>query len=139
MSALALAGNMPEILALEKVLLTLEQVECPVSHYHIDGVYVRSMFIPAGTVLTGAIHNKENVSILAQGTIRVTNGTESKVITAPYIMVDQAGIKRLGVAETDVTFINVLRTDLTDINELEQELVSQNFEDYEQQLLLGAM
>ena len=137
MSSLALAGNMPEILALEKVLLTLEQVECPVSHYHIDGVYVRSMFIPAGTVLTGAIHNKENVSILAQGTIRVTNGTESKVITAPYVMVDQAGIKRLGVAETDVTFINVWRTDLTDIESLEKELRSESFEEYELKLLTG--
>jgi hypothetical protein len=134
---LALAGNMPEILALEKVLLTLEQVECPVSHYHIDGVYVRSMFIPAGTVLTGAIHNKENVSILAQGIIRVTNGTESKVISAPYIMVDQAGIKRLGVAETDVTFINVWRTDLTDIESLEKELRSESFEEYELKLLTG--
>ena len=137
MSALALVGNMPEILALEKVLLTLEQVECPVSHYHIEGVYVRSMFIPAGTVLTGAIHNKENVSILAQGTIRVTNGTESKVITAPYIMVDQPGIKRLGVAETDVTFINVWRTDLTDIESLEKELRSESFEEYELKLLTG--
>ena len=128
---------MPDILALEKVLLTLEQVECPVSHYHIDGVYVRSMFIPAGTVLTGAIHNKENVSILAQGTIRVTNGSDSKVITAPYIMVDHAGIKRLGVAETDVTFINVWRTDLTNIDELEKELRSESFDEYELKLLTG--
>ena len=137
MSNLALQGNMPEILALEKVLLTLEQVDCPVTHYHIEGVYVRYMFIPAGTVLTGAIHNKENISILAQGSIRVTNGTESVLITAPHIMVDQPGIKRLGVSETDVTFINVLRTDLTDIDELEKELVSQSFEEYDQQLLLG--
>lgn len=137
MSNLALQGNMPKILALEKVLLTLEQVDCPVTHYHIEGVYVRSMFIPAGTVLTGAIHNKENISILAQGSIRVTNGTESVLITAPHIMVDKPGIKRLGVSETDVTFINVLRTDLTDIDELEKELVSQSFEEYDQQLLLG--
>jgi hypothetical protein len=137
MSNLALQGNMPEILALEKVLLTLEQVDCPVTHYHIEGVYVRSMFIPAGTVLTGAIHNKENISILAQGSIRVTNGTESVLISAPHIMVDKPGIKRLGVSETDVTFINVLRTDLTDIDELEKELVSQSFEEYDQQLLLG--
>lgn len=137
-SLLALQGNMPEILALEKIILTLEQVECPISHYQIEGVYCRSMFIPAGTVITGAIHNKENISILAQGTIRVTNGTDSKLISAPYIMVDQPGIKRLGVSETDVTFINVIRTDLTDIDELEKELVSQSFDDYDQQLLLGA-
>ena len=138
MSSLALQGNMPEILALEKIILTLEQVKCPISHYQIEGVYCRSMFIPAGTVITGAIHNKENISILAQGTIRITNGTESKLISAPYIMVDQPGIKRLGVSETDVTFINVWRTDTTDLDEIEKEIRSDTFEEYEQKLL-GAL
>jgi hypothetical protein len=138
MSSLALQGNMPEILALEKIILTLEQVECPISHYQIEGVYCRSMFIPAGTVITGAIHNKENISILAQGTIRITNGTESKLISAPYIMVDQPGIKRLGVSETDVTFINVWRTDTTDLDEIEKEIRSDTFEEYEQKLLGAA-
>lgn len=138
MSSLALQGNMPEILALEKIILTLEQVECPISHYQIEGVYCRSMFIPAGTVITGAIHNKENISILAQGTIRITNGTESKLISAPYIMVDQPGIKRLGVSETDVTFINIWRSDTTDLDEIEKEIRSDTFEEYEQKLL-GAL
>ena len=135
MSSLALQGNMPEILALEKIILTLEQVECPISHYQIEGVYCRSMFIPAGTVITGAIHNKENISILAQGTIRITNGTESKLISAPYIMVDQPGIKRLGASETDVTFINIWRTNTTDLDEIEKEIRSETFEEYEQKLL----
>ena len=138
MSSLALQGNMPEILALEKIILTLEQVKCPISHYQIEGVYCRSMFIPAGTVITGAIHNKENISILAQGTIRITNGTESKLISAPYIMVDQPGIKRLGVSETDVTFINIWRTDTTDLDEIEKEIRSDTFEEYEQKLLGAA-
>ena len=129
---------MPEILALEKIILTLEQVECPISHYQIEGVYCRSMFIPAGTVITGAIHNKENISILAQGTIRITNGTDSKLISAPYIMVDQPGIKRLGVSETDVTFINIWRTDTTDLDEIEKEIRSDTFEEYEQKLLGAA-
>ena len=137
-SLLSLQGNMPEILALEKIILTLEQVECPISHYQIEGVYCRSMFIPAGTVITGAIHNKENISILAQGTIRVTNGTDSKLISAPCIMVDLPGIKRLGVSETDVTFINIWRTDTTDLDEIEKEIRSDTFEEYEQKLLGAA-
>jgi hypothetical protein len=95
------------------------------------------MFIPAGTMLTGAIHNFENIAILAQGTIRITNGSESYVLTAPHILVDKPGVKRLGYAETDVTFITVHRTDNVEIDDLEKELVSKTFEEYEQQLLLG--
>jgi len=130
-------GNMPEILRIEQELLKLPQAECPVTHYHIDGVYARSMFIPAGTLLTGKIHNFENIAILAKGRLRITNGTDSYIISEGHIMVDPPGIKRLGYAETDVVFITVHRTDNTEIDAIEDELVSDTFEEYEQQLLLG--
>lgn len=137
MSNLAQLGNMPEILRIEQGILSMPQVDCPVQHYQIEGVYARSMFIPAGTILTGKIHNFENIAILASGTIRITNGTESYILSAPHIMVDKPGVKRLGYAETDVTFITVHRTDNTEITAIEDELVSATFEEYEQQLLLG--
>lgn len=137
MSNLAELGTMPEILCIEKEILNLPQLTLPVEHYQIEGVYARSLFLPAGTILTGKIHNFENIAILAQGTIRVTNGTDSYVLTAPHIMVDKPGVKRLGYAETDVTFITVHRTDNTEIEAIEKELVSDTFEEYEQQRLLG--
>ena len=137
MSNLAELGTMPDILRIEKEILQMPQVTCPVEHYQIDGVYVRSMFIPAGTILTGKIHNFENIAILAQGTIRVSNGTDAYVLTAPHIMVDKPGVKRIGYAETDVTFITVHKTANTEIDDIEKELVSDTFEEYEQQLLLG--
>lgn len=107
----------------------------PVEHYQIEGVYARSLFIPAGMVLVGAIHNKEHISILSQGTLRVFDGDVFKEITAPYTCVDKAGVKRLGYALTDCTFINVLRTDKTDIADIEHEAVSQTFEEFEQRKL----
>jgi hypothetical protein len=137
MSALAELGTMPDILRIEEQILKLPQTVLPIEHYHIDGVYARSMFIPAGTLLTGKIHNFESIAILAKGTIRITNGTESYVISEGHIMVDQPGVKRLGYAETDVIFITVHRTDNTEIEAIEDELVSATFEEYEQQLLLG--
>ena len=137
MSNLAELGTMPDILRIEKEILQMPQVTCPVEHYQIDGVYVRSMFIPAGTILTGKIHNFESIAILAKGRIRITNGTDSYIISEGHIMVDKPGVKRLGYAETDVIFITVHRTDNTEIDDIEKELVSATFEEYEQQLLLG--
>ena len=137
MSNLAELGTMPEILRIEQELLQMPQVELPIEHYQIDGVYARSMFIPAGTILTGKIHNFESIAILAKGRIRITNGTESYIISEGHIMVDKPGVKRLGYAETDVVFITVHRTDNTEIETIEKELVSATFEEYEQQLLLG--
>ena len=137
MSNLAELGTMPDILRIEQEIGAMPQVTCPVEHYQVDGVYVRSMFIPAGTILTGKIHNFENIAILAQGTIRVSNGTDAYVLTAPHIMVDKPGVKRIGYAETDVTFITVHKTVNTEIEAIEKELVSATFEEYQQQLLLG--
>ena len=138
MSNLAELGTMPEILRIEQEILKMPQVELPIEHYQIDGVYARSMFIPAGTILTGKIHNFESIAILAKGRIRITNGTESYIISEGHIMVDKPGVKRLGYAETDVIFITVHRTDNTEIEAIEKELVSATFEEYQQQLLLGA-
>jgi hypothetical protein len=138
MSNLAELGTMPEILRIEQELLQMPQVELPIEHYQIDGVYARSMFIPAGTILTGKIHNFESIAILAKGRIRITNGTESYIISEGHIMVDKPGVKRLGYAETDVIFITVHRTDNIEIEAIEKELVSATFEEYQQQLLLGA-
>lgn len=137
MSNLAELGTMPEILRIEQEILKMPQVELPVEHYQIDGVYARSMFIPAGTILTGKIHNFESIAILAKGRIRITNGTESYIISEGHIMVDKPGVKRLGYAETDVVFITVHRTDNIEIEAIEKELVSATFEEYQQQLLLG--
>ena len=139
MSNLAELGTMPEILRIEKEILAMPQITLPVEHYQVDGVYVRSLFLPAGTLLTGKIHNFENIAILAQGTIRVSNGTDAYVLTAPHIMVDKPGVKRIGYAETDVTFITVHKTANTEIDDIEKELVSATFEEYEQQLLLGEL
>jgi len=130
-SDLATLGNMPKILELEALMKAMPQVESPAQHYHLSGVYCRSLFIPKGCLLTGKIHNHESIGILAQGTLRITNGETSTVVTAPYITVDKPGIKRLGYAETDCTFITVHRTDLDSIDAIEEALVSDSFEDYE--------
>lgn len=125
------------ILAIEDIIKQLEvengQVECPISEYRIDGVYARSMFIPANTILTGKIHTTESISILAQGTIKISNGSESYQITAPHILVDKPGIKRLGVTLSDVTFITIHKYSGT---APEKDLVVDTFEEYEEQLLL---
>ena len=132
-----MANNlMPEIMALEKLILDAPQVEMPVAHYQIGGVYARALFIPQGVVLTGKIHNTESIGILAQGILRICNGESYSEITAPHICIDKAGIKRIGYAVTDCTFITVHRTDLTEIADIEEELTSMTFEEFEQKTKL---
>ena len=136
MNNLAEQGNTPAILAIEQAMLASFDQEAlkaqtDTQHYQIKGVYARTMFIPAGMLVTGKIHNFESIGILAQGTMRITNGETSVLVSAPYISVDKPGIKRLGYAETDCTFISVHRTDAEEITDIEDELVSDTFEEFE--------
>ncbi len=139
MSDLATLGNMPKILELEEIMRGMPQLDSEAKHYHLEGVYCRSLFMPAGSLATGKIHNRESIGILAQGTLRITNGDTSVVVTAPYITVDKPGVKRLAYAETDCTFITVHRSDKKTLDDLEDELVSKSFEEYEHktQQLIG--
>jgi hypothetical protein len=138
-SDLATLGNMPKILELEEIMRGMPQLDSEAKHYHLEGVYCRSLFMPAGSLATGKIHNRESIGILAQGTLRITNGDTSVVVTAPYITVDKPGVKRLAYAETDCTFITVHRSDKKTLDDLEDELVSKSFEEYEHktQQLIG--
>lgn len=136
MSDLATQGNMPEILALESwIKANTNQEEqlanAETNHYQIKGVYVRELKLKAGTVLTGKIHNFESIGILSQGRMRILTSGGAFIVEAPYVTVDQPGIKRLGVCETDCTFVTVHRTDAEEIADIEDELVSDTFEEYE--------
>lgn len=119
------------VLRLEQHLNQLEQVDLPLRHFFIKGCYVREMFIPAGTVLTGKIHKHEHVFILVSGELSVFSEFGQDRIQAPYITVSPAGIKRAGYAHTDCLCLNVLRTDETEVAEAERDLVVDTYEEYQ--------
>lgn len=39
----------------------------PVKHEFCDGLYARTMSVPGGTVITGAVHKSENFLVVRQG------------------------------------------------------------------------
>jgi hypothetical protein len=107
-------------------LMTLEnQIEFPVEHTLIDGVYTRTLFIPKGSFLVGKIHLKECVNIVAKGDISILTETGMGRIQAGHIAVSKPGIQKLGYAHEDTVFVNVFRTDETDINKIEAEIASE--------------
>ena len=133
---------MPDILALESWIKANTNQEEEIAttqtnHYHIKGVYVRELRLKAGTVLTGKIHNFESIGILSQGRMRILTSNGARIVEAPFIAVDKPGIKRLGVCETDCTFVTVHRTDAVEIKDIEDELVSDTFDEFEVKRLGG--
>jgi quercetin dioxygenase-like cupin family protein len=95
------AKHLP-IYRLEARILELPQVEMPVEHDHCSGLYARTMHIPAGTVLTGAVHREDCFFVVRKGTLAVTTDAGVTKAHAGDMLLSRAGTKRAGVAITDV-------------------------------------
>ncbi len=120
----------------EDFLKTLPQVELKVFHHFAPGVYARELHIPAGVVLTGAIHKTEHLFILSAGAIeQISEHTGLERIKAPFTCISKPGVKRMGVALTDVVVTTIHATSETNIEILEDNLVCKSYADYEQYLI----
>lgn len=95
------ASHVP-IYRLEAELLKLPQVDMPVEHAFIPGLYARTMHIPAGTGLTGAVHREACFFVVRSGVLVVTTDEEPVELRAGQMLESKAGTKRAGVAITDV-------------------------------------
>ena len=91
------------IYRIEQYLLSLPQVEIPVDHQFVNGLYARSVTIPAGVILTGAVHKDECFFLVRTGRILITTDGEPIEANAGFMAASKAGSKRLGLALEDTT------------------------------------
>lgn len=98
------------------------QVHCPVWNHFAPGLYARQMFIPKGTVLTGAVHKTEHLCIVS-GVINVTTDEEViRIEGAQRIFVSKPGSRRAGFSIEDTWWTTVHATTETDLEKLVLEL-----------------
>ena len=104
--ALSILSKNEKIDRLEKELMNMPQVNCPIRHYFSPGVYAREITIPAGAVVTGAIHKTENLVLISMGRLRVLTNDGSKEYKAGDMLTCHAGIKNAVVALEDSRWTN---------------------------------
>ncbi|GFO60951.1 hypothetical protein GMST_32760 [Geomonas silvestris] len=120
-----------QVLALEKALVAMPQVEITPVHYFAEGLYAREILIPAGTCLTGKIHLAEHVNIISKGRISVLTEDGVKTISAPATLVSKPGIKRAGYAHEDTVWTTIHACEAETVEEAEVALVVGTFEQFE--------
>lgn len=112
-----------QIGCLEALLKTLPQVELRVEHHFAPGMYIRTLWIPKDVRLVGEAHTKDHIFTLTQGELLVVTEEGRQRIKAPYQAVCRAGIKRVGLALSDVICSNIHLTDLTDLVAIKAECI----------------
>ena len=98
-------------------------------HFFAPGIYLRTLFIPKGDVLVGAIHKHEALNIVLKGTISVVNSHGERIVAkAPFIFKAKNG-QKAGYAITDVWYASVHPNvdNVTDIKQLEDEHIAPSY------------
>ena len=126
-------GIRHKLYELQAAMDGLPDVECPLQHTFAPGVYVRTIFIPAGSVVVGKIHKHSHANVLSQGHVTVlTEGGGLQELHGPLTMVSEPGTKRAVYAHTDTVWTTIHPTDKTKLSDIEEETIAKNYEDYEQ-------
>ena len=109
-----------------------DNANCPLKHSFVDGIYVREIFMPAGTVCVGKIHRHAHPNFLMKG--RVTVVTEEggmSELKAPLSMISPAGTQRAVYVHEDATWFTIHNNpdNLTDLEELEELIIAKSFDE----------
>jgi hypothetical protein len=104
----------------EHKLLQLPQVSCPVHHKFSPGLYIRELFMPAGTLAIGHEQNFAQFNVMLKGRVLMLNadGT-TKELVAPLTFTGQQG-RKIGYVLEDMVWQNIYPTNETDVETLEK-------------------
>ena len=117
------AAYRAKLLEIQDQCATEEQVELPLLHDFAPGLYLRRIFMPAGTFVIGRTHKTEHFNIVLSGSARVMADGVIMTIKAPHVFKSSAGVKKALYILEDMVWLTTHPTDLTEPDELEKALV----------------
>lgn len=125
-----------KILALEKSLGSQPGAEFgdmfPLEHFFADGMCVRQIVLPKGSLVVGKIHKHSHPNFILSGDVTVVTEEGCQRIKGPCGMISAAGTKRVVYAHEDTTWAVVHATHETDIAKIEDEVIAKSYEEYDQ-------
>lgn len=121
MTAIATAERDKSMATLKTHLLKLPQLMIETKHLIHGGMYARTIFIPAGTVLTGAKTNLKNICTVS-GDISVSTDAGVVRLTGYHVIPANAGYSRAGFAHADTYWTTVFMTTNDDLDAIENEI-----------------
>ena len=118
-------NNLAKIFTLQDIIKdNAPAVPMPVSHHFAPHVYVRQIFMPAGTLVIGKMHRTEHFNIITAGIVRLLNDDDSiSEVTAGDIFTSKPGVKKVLYIVEDTKWVTVHPTESTDMQVLEKELI----------------
>lgn len=126
-------GTRDEVIdVVENIIANQPQIECPVTHRFTPNMYIREVFVPAGTILTSEIHKEEHPHVLSLGKITMWDGEGGEVtVSAPYCGITKANARRVVLVHENCIFTTFHVTQATNVEDAEKDI----FVEYENVLM----
>lgn len=115
-----------KVCALEARMVALPQVEISTHHVLHGGMYARTIMLPAGCMLAGALI-KVPTTLTINGDCHVFLGEEIVQLTGYNVIPASAGRKQAFVANSDTVITMTCATNATTIEQVEEQIT----DDYE--------
>lgn len=112
------SNNHIQINEVEKELLALDQVDCPVLHHFGPGIYMREVILLAGSLVIGHHQKQDHLNIMLSGKVAIIEDDAVKVLVAPMIFTGKPG-RKIGYIIETCAWLNVYSTDETNVDKLE--------------------
>ena len=109
----------------EEYITQFEPADCPLEHSLPDGMYVRKITMPAGSIIVSRIHKFDNPFFITKGKLSVVSENEGIVeYTAPFMGITKPNTRRILFVheETDWTTVHLNPENIRDIPEIENRL-----------------
>ncbi len=115
--------------ALEQKMMAMPAADCPLQHVFTNGLYGRTIFMPAGSVITSKIHKTQHQFVCSMGHCLVwIDNVGWQDIKAPHVGVTQPGTRRVLLVLEDTIWTTFHPTDETDVDVIESQIIEPHSE-----------
>jgi hypothetical protein len=121
MSAAALA----KVTALQNIVAQAPQIDMPTQHVFHAGMYARTICLPAGCVLTGALI-KIATLLIVSGDATVFTGADPVRLTGLHVVPASAGRKQAFIAHSDTHITMIFTTQAATVDAAEREFTDES-------------
>ena len=109
---------------LEKIILQTPQIILKTTDFIHGKMYARTVFIPAGLVLTSVLTKIDNICVVS-GDVTVTTQHGLKRFTGYHVIPALSGAKRAGVTHADTYWTTFIHTEHTDCDLAEEDFTGE--------------
>jgi hypothetical protein len=102
------------IYELQNICAQAEQVQGKVHHAFSEGLYARTIEMPANSLIVAMRYKHDRMCIISKGTATIATDTEVAHYVGPAFLAGKAGTKRVIYTHTPVYMTTLFPTSLTD-------------------------